>query len=211
LASHHTAASCCTVAPPSFSWLSCCPVPWPPSPSHHILLFWLVVALRSQAGRPPSSSHCAPLLRLVVTTRCPAPQLPPPLITPPPLVMPLLFRWLLHRVTQRPGLPPPLVTRVGLSSCCGLLFVVVFVVIASLPAFPEEERTETRKRPPALVDCQVPPPMADNRCAMTSSSLDMDNAKMHTIRSCYCALTVVVTKKHVECDSTCPDDCRFCD
>jgi hypothetical protein len=34
-----------------------------------------------------------------------------------------------------------------------IVFFTVFVVVASLPALPEEERVEMRKRPPALVDC----------------------------------------------------------
>jgi hypothetical protein len=157
LASHHTIASHCAVAPPLFSWLSCCPMPWPPSPSHCILLFWLVVALRSLGHRPPSPSHCTPLLRLVVTTRCPVPWLPSPshhtsASCCAPLIQ-LVVAWRCPMPWPPSSSHHASARSVDLSSCCSLLFVVVLVVVASLPALPEEERMETRKRPPALVDC----------------------------------------------------------
>jgi hypothetical protein len=131
---------------PLFSWLSCCPAPWPPSPFHCILHFWLIVLSHSPVLRPPSPSHCTPLLWLVVVMHFPLPWPPsPPHHTSISHHASLV--WLVA-ASCCPAPQPPSSSHhtsawcISLSSCCGLLSChctsvwLVFalpITLASLP------------------------------------------------------------------------------
>ncbi len=70
-----------------------------------------------------------------------------------------------------------------------------------LPFRRKRGQRQGRGLPPLLI-VKCPLPMANDCCAMTFSSLDVEDntrrnvivAKMHTIRMCYYALTAAVTK-----------------
>jgi hypothetical protein len=133
--------SCCAAAsclPPS----PLCRIPQPAPPPFVVLLCPTCSVGCHVARWPPSASQpvppplVTPLHLLVVTspriTLSGALTFPLPLITPPPLVVPLLFSWMSHRVAWHPGLfPTPIAVLEMLLSTSSTLSPSVAVAASS--------------------------------------------------------------------------------
>jgi hypothetical protein len=118
LSLRHSCRAVASCMPPS----PLCQIPQPAPPPFVTLLRPTCSVGCHVARWPPSASQpeppplFTPLHSLVVALSCitlsGALAFPPPLITPPPLVVPLSFGWLSRRVAWRPGLSPPPIAMV---------------------------------------------------------------------------------------------------
>jgi hypothetical protein len=108
-----------------------------------------------------------------------APGFPPTHIIPLPLIVPLLFGWLLRRVALHPGLSPPLVTPPpGALASHHATASCLLLSSLSLPLCLPCRRKRGRRQGRGLLHLLIvkcPPLMAKDCCATTSSSLDVDN------------------------------------
>jgi hypothetical protein len=135
--------SCCAAASCLLS-SPLCPIPQP-EPSPFVALLHPACSVGCRVGWwPPSASQPVPLplftpLHLLVValrsvTLSGTLAFPPPLITPSPLVTPLSFSWLLHRIAWHPGLFPPPIAVLKMPLLSSLTLLPLVAAAASSPS-----------------------------------------------------------------------------